>query len=226
MDYTIVIGLEVHVQLLTESKMFCGVRHRVRRCRRTRRPDPVSLGLPGTLPVMNRKAFELALKTAVALNCRDRPVHQVGPQELLLSRPAQELSDQPVRPAVQPRRLAGDPRPPKDGSERQAGRHHPRPPRRGRRQELHDERPAAATAAGRPEPRRHAAAGDRHASPTCARPEEAKAYLEELRLTLRELGVSDCEMQEGSLRCDANVNLHIPKPTAGTTPRRSSRSRT
>src|SRR5205085_11710415 len=39
---------------------------------------------------------------------------------------------------------------------------------------------------------------------------EAVAYLEELRLMLRELGVSDCEMQEGSLRCDANVNIHVP----------------
>ena len=42
-------------------------------------------------------------------------------------------------------------------------------------------------------------------------PEEAIAYLEEIRLLLREIGVSDCEMQEGSLRCDANVNIHIPK---------------
>src|SRR5207249_723933 len=42
--------------------------------------------------------------------------------------------------------------------------------------------------------------------------EEAKAYLEELRLLLREIGVSDCEMQEGSLRCDANINLHVPQP--------------
>jgi aspartyl-tRNA(Asn)/glutamyl-tRNA(Gln) amidotransferase subunit B len=43
-------------------------------------------------------------------------------------------------------------------------------------------------------------------------PEEAIAYLEELRLLLRELAISDCEMQEGSLRCDANVNIHIPMP--------------
>jgi aspartyl-tRNA(Asn)/glutamyl-tRNA(Gln) amidotransferase subunit B len=43
-------------------------------------------------------------------------------------------------------------------------------------------------------------------------PEEAIAYLEEMRLLLRELGISDCEMQEGSLRCDANVNIHIPDP--------------
>jgi aspartyl-tRNA(Asn)/glutamyl-tRNA(Gln) amidotransferase subunit B len=42
-------------------------------------------------------------------------------------------------------------------------------------------------------------------------PEEAVAYLEEIRLLLREIGVSDCEMQEGSLRCDANVNIHVPK---------------
>ena len=48
--------------------------------------------------------------------------------------------------------------------------------------------------------------------PDLSTPEEAKAYLEEIRLLLRETGVSDCEMQEGSLRCDANINLHIPQP--------------
>ncbi len=48
--------------------------------------------------------------------------------------------------------------------------------------------------------------------PDMSSPEEAKAYLEEIRLLLREIGVSDCEMQEGSLRCDANVNVHIPQP--------------
>ncbi len=40
-------------------------------------------------------------------------------------------------------------------------------------------------------------------------------YLEELRLLVREAGISDCEMQEGSLRCDANVNIHIPLPGGG-----------
>ena len=62
--------------------------------------------------------------------------------------------------------------------------------------------------------------------PDLRTPEEAKAYLEELRLLLRELGVSDCKMQEGSLRCDANVNLHVPQPDGTSPPRRSSRSRT
>ena len=97
MDYPhdIIIGLEIHVQLQTESKMFswCGTEFGLPPNTQT---DPVSLGLPGTLPVMNRKAFELALKTAVGAACRDRAVHQVGPQELLLPRPAQELSDQSI----------------------------------------------------------------------------------------------------------------------------------
>ena len=48
--------------------------------------------------------------------------------------------------------------------------------------------------------------------PDLTAPEEAKAYLEEIRLLLREIGVSDCEMQEGSLRCDANINIHVPQP--------------
>src|SRR5262249_51556416 len=48
--------------------------------------------------------------------------------------------------------------------------------------------------------------------PDMTSPEEAKAYLDEIRQLLLELGVSDCEMQEGSLRCDANVNVHVPQP--------------
>lgn len=65
--YEIIIGLEVHVQLQTQSKLFC-------RCSTTfgQAPNtqtcPVCIGMPGALPVMNRRAYELALKTAVALN--------------------------------------------------------------------------------------------------------------------------------------------------------------
>src|SRR3954463_5192473 len=69
MDYTIIIGLEIHVQLQTESKMFSwsGTDFGLPPNTQT---DPVSLGLPGTLPVMNGRAFELALKTAVALQAQ------------------------------------------------------------------------------------------------------------------------------------------------------------
>ena len=70
--YDIIIGLEIHVQLQTESKMFswCGTEFGLPPNTQT---DPVSLGLPGTLPVMNRKAFDLALKTAVALHAEIAP---------------------------------------------------------------------------------------------------------------------------------------------------------
>ncbi|MEM9659224.1 MAG: Asp-tRNA(Asn)/Glu-tRNA(Gln) amidotransferase GatCAB subunit B, partial [Planctomycetota bacterium] len=66
--YTTVIGLEVHVQLATRSKLFCrcstafGAEPNTQTC-------PVCIGMPGSLPVMNRRAFELGLRTAVALNC-------------------------------------------------------------------------------------------------------------------------------------------------------------
>src|SRR5580700_10076366 len=72
MDYEVVIGLEIHVQLQTESKMFSpsGTDFGLPPNTQT---DPVSLGLPGTLPVMNRKAFELALKTAIALHAEIQP---------------------------------------------------------------------------------------------------------------------------------------------------------
>ena len=66
--YTIIIGLEVHVQLLTGSKMFCGCGTKFGEPPNTQ-TCPVCIGMPGSLPVMNRKAFELSLKTAVALNC-------------------------------------------------------------------------------------------------------------------------------------------------------------
>ncbi len=67
--YTIIIGLEVHVQLLTESKMFCACSAKFGAAPNTQ-TCPVCIGLPGALPVMNRKAVELARKTAVALNCK------------------------------------------------------------------------------------------------------------------------------------------------------------
>ena len=72
MDYRIVIGLEVHVQLLTRTKLFCG-------CATTfglppnSATCPVCLGMPGVLPVMNRAAFDLALKAAMALDCAIAP---------------------------------------------------------------------------------------------------------------------------------------------------------
>ena len=66
--YEVIIGLEVHVQLLTESKLFCGCSTRFGSPANTQ-TCPVCIGMPGVLPVMNRKAFELGLKAALALDC-------------------------------------------------------------------------------------------------------------------------------------------------------------
>src|SRR6201990_1241532 len=66
--YKIVVGLEVHVQLLTKTKLFCGCLNQFGLPPNTA-TCPVCLGLPGSLPVMNAEAFRLALKAALALNC-------------------------------------------------------------------------------------------------------------------------------------------------------------
>src|ERR1700687_3082795 len=70
--YRVVIGLEVHVQLLTQSKLFCGCSTQFGLPPNSA-TCPVCIGMPGTLPVMNRRAFDLALRAAVALNCQIAP---------------------------------------------------------------------------------------------------------------------------------------------------------
>ncbi|MEM1062499.1 MAG: Asp-tRNA(Asn)/Glu-tRNA(Gln) amidotransferase GatCAB subunit B, partial [Planctomycetota bacterium] len=73
MKTTTIIGLEVHVQLLTETKLFSGAINKFAPEAPNTHVDPVTLGLPGTLPVMNRKAYELAVKVGLALNCDIAP---------------------------------------------------------------------------------------------------------------------------------------------------------
>ncbi|MHB8313193.1 MAG: Asp-tRNA(Asn)/Glu-tRNA(Gln) amidotransferase subunit GatB, partial [Candidatus Dormibacteria bacterium] len=68
--YECVIGLEVHAQLLTRSKMFCGCRADYLGLPPNSNTCPVCLGLPGALPVMNQRAVEYTIRTALALNCQ------------------------------------------------------------------------------------------------------------------------------------------------------------
>jgi aspartyl-tRNA(Asn)/glutamyl-tRNA(Gln) amidotransferase subunit B len=225
--YTTVIGLEVHVQLLTKTKLFCGCLNRFGLPPNSA-TCPVCLGLPGSLPVMNREAFRLALRAALALNCQIAPFtkwdrknyyypdlpknYQISQYDLPFSRDGWlEINAPSASPGqASPDRKGGEPPAKKVRIirvhlEEDAGKN------------LHDE-----TGRG----------GDTRVDlnrtgtplleivshPDMNTPEEAVAYLEEIRLMMRELGVSDCEMQEGSLRCDANVNVHVPLASGGREP--------
>ena len=67
--YEVVVGLEVHAQILTQSKMFCGCSTDYLTAPPNANTCPVCLGLPGSLPVINRRAVEATIRTALALNC-------------------------------------------------------------------------------------------------------------------------------------------------------------
>lgn len=205
METTIIIGLEVHVQLQTESKMFssCGTDFGLPPNTQT---DPVSLGLPGTLPVMNRKAFDLALKTALAFGAEITPFTK-------WDRKNYYYPDLPKNYQISqydlPFSLGGSlPIPErKDGG----GGGHCRLTRIHLEEDtgklIHGDGGFSEVDLNR--------AGipllEIVSEPDIRSAADARGCLEELRLTLRYLGVSDCEMQEGSLRCDANVNLHITR---------------
>src|SRR5438093_7591645 len=206
MDYRIVIGLEVHVQLLTKTKLFCGCSTQFGLPPNSA-TCPVCLGLPGSLPVMNRRAFELALRAATALNCTIAPFtkwdrknyyypdlpknYQISQYDLPFSHDGRlEIETAAGVKQIGIIRVH---------LEEDAGKM------------LHDEQKGGRESlvdlnrAGTP-------LLEIVSQPDLSTPEEAKAYLEEIRLLMRELEVSDCEMQEGSLRCDANINLHVAQP--------------
>jgi aspartyl-tRNA(Asn)/glutamyl-tRNA(Gln) amidotransferase subunit B len=207
--YTIVIGLEVHVQLLTESKMFCSCSTKFGAGPNTQ-TCPVCIGMPGTLPVMNRKAIELSRKAALALNCQiarytkwdrknyyypDLPKgYQISQFDLPLSHDGWlPISDPKGR--FEPKRIGII----RAHLEEDAGK------------SMHDE--VAGKADSRIDLNRTGTPLLEIVSqPDMRSPAEAKAYLTELKLLLNYLGVSDCNMQEGSLRVDANINLHVDTP--------------
>jgi aspartyl-tRNA(Asn)/glutamyl-tRNA(Gln) amidotransferase subunit B len=211
--YTIVIGLETHVQLLTQSKLFCGCSTRFGAPPNTQ-TCPVCAGFPGTLPVMNAHAFELSIRTAHALNCTIAPFtkwdrkqyyypdlpkgYQISQFDLPFSHDGWlEISDPKGKFA--PKRVGII----RAHLEEDAGK------------SMHDEHAGEADSridlnrAGTP-------LLEIVSQPDLRSPADAKAYLTELRLLLVYLGVSDCNMQEGSLRVDANVNLHIPSENGET----------
>jgi aspartyl-tRNA(Asn)/glutamyl-tRNA(Gln) amidotransferase subunit B len=202
--YETIIGLEVHVQLLTSSKIFCGCSTRFGDPPNTN-VCPVCLGLPGTLPVLNKRAVELAMRASLALNCTvqapsrfarknyfypDLPKgYQISQYELPLATNGWlEIDHDGARKRIGITRLH---------LEEDAAKN------------LHEGFSQSATKAYIDYNRCGTPLSEIVSEPEMRTPEEAYAYLTTLRQIMLYTGVSDCNMEEGSLRCDANVSVRL-----------------
>ena len=197
-----VIGLEVHVHLLTATKIFCSCSTRFGAPPNTN-VCPVCLGMPGALPVLNRKAVEFATLAAMALNCRinetsifarknyfypdlpkgyqisqyDKPLAEHGSIEIPSGRGLKKIGITRVH------------------MEEDAGK------------SLHEGFPDAAEKTAIDLNRTGVPLIEIVSEPDITTPDEAYEYLTRLKEIILYTGVSDCNMEEGSLRCDANVSV-------------------
>jgi aspartyl-tRNA(Asn)/glutamyl-tRNA(Gln) amidotransferase subunit B len=201
--YEIVIGLEVHAQLSTRSKMFCGCPTTFGAGPNTQ-TCPVCLGMPGTLPVINRRAIELAVRTALAFECRVNPSCRFARKHYYYpDMPKNFQISQYEEPLAEDGGLEIDL--PGGAS------------RRIRIQRLHlEEDVGKLVHEGTLETAQASLVDYNRAGvplmetvshPDLRSPEEAAIYLRAFRAVLVYLGVCDGNMEEGSLRCDANVSL-------------------
>ncbi len=211
MKYEVVIGLEVHVELLTKCKLFCSCPNRF-----VSEPNlntcPVCLGFPGTMPQLSREALNQALKASLALNCEvalysyfdrknyfypDMPKgYQISQYYIPLgSRGHLEIDDdQGKLKKIGVGRVH---------MEEDAGKL------------IHETTGGIAIDSSMVDYNR---AGvpliEIVSEPDLRSSGEAKRYLEKLKSMMQYAGVSDCKMEEGSLRCDANVSLRMPEDEA------------
>ena len=199
MEFEPVIGLEVHAQLETESKIF-STASTAFGAEPNSQVTPVCLGMPGVLPVLNKKALELAVKAALALNCtihersrfaRKNYFYPDLPKGYQISQYEEPYSsggwlDIPSGEAVKRIRLT------RIHMEEDAGKL------------VHDNTGSGSLVdlnrAGEP-------LIEIVSEPDISDADEAVAYLKKLRSILRYIGVCDGNMEEGSLRCDANVSI-------------------
>jgi aspartyl-tRNA(Asn)/glutamyl-tRNA(Gln) amidotransferase subunit B len=201
--WELVVGLEVHVELDTKTKLFSGSPNRFGDEPNTN-IDPVTLGLPGALPVLNKHAVELAMRIGLALNCTVQPCTFHRKNYFYPDMPkAYQISqyDQPlnvngflmlpggVRIGVERAHLEED-----TGKSTHIG---------GATGRIHgsDYSLIDFNRAGVP-------LVEIVSHPDIRTSEQARQYVSELRAILVAIGASDAKMEEGSMRCDANVSVH------------------
>ncbi len=201
-NFETVIGLEVHVQLDTDSKIFCscstefGSEPNTNTC-------PVCLGLPGTLPVLNKKAVDYLVMTGLALNCEiatyskfdrknyfypDLPkAYQISQYDLPLAKNGYiEVETEEGTHEIGITRIH---------LEEDAGKL------------IHEGSIDKSSGSLVDYNRTGVPLAEIVSEPDIRTPAQAREYLNYLKKTLEYLGVSDCNMEEGSLRCDANISL-------------------
>lgn len=196
--YETVIGLEVHFELATKTKLFCGCKNRFAEPPNTL-CCPTCLGLPGSLPVLNKRAVEYALMAGLALNCDIS-------EKVVFDRKNYFYPDMPngyqISQFYCPLCTNGKMVFCHNGETKTVGI-----------REIHLEDDAGKLIHGNGATKiDYNRAGvpliEVVTNPDMSSAEETVAFLEALRLTMLYLGVSDCKMQEGSMRVDVNLSVH------------------